>query len=56
MLLAGDPPRPFGQASPSLPLPLTVQLQSDIGQCWEASFDRPGVKKNAGEDFDAKSE
>ncbi len=48
--------RPFGLPAPSLPLPLTVQLQSENGQCWQASYQRAGVKKNAGEKFDAKSE
>jgi cysteine-rich repeat protein len=48
--------RPFGLPTPSLPLPLTVQLQSENGQCWEASYQRSGVKKNAGETFDGKAE
>jgi hypothetical protein len=47
--------RPFGLPAPPLPLPLTVQLQSENGNCWEASYALSGVKKNAGEDFEAKS-
>jgi hypothetical protein len=43
--------RPFGVPTPPLPLPLTVQLQSTNGQCWESSYSRTGLKKNTNETF-----
>ena len=43
--------RPFGVPTPPLSLPLTVQLQSTNGQCWESSYSRTGVKKNTNETF-----
>jgi hypothetical protein len=48
--------RPFGLPAPPLPLPLTVQLQSENGQCWEANYSAAGVKKNEGEKFDARAD
>ena len=48
--------RPFGLPALPPPLPLTVQLQSENGNCWEASYAQSGVKKNTDEEFDAKSE
>ena len=47
---------PFGMPSPPLPLPFTVQLQSDNGQCWEATYSAAGVKKNVGETFNGKAD
>src|SRR5262249_31445417 len=38
--------RPFGLTAPPFPLPLTAQLQSTNGQCWEADFSSTGLKKN----------
>ena len=48
--------RPF--ALPDLPLsvPLTAQLQSANGQCWEATFSRPGLSRNDGQNFKANSD
>jgi hypothetical protein len=48
--------RPFGLPTPSLPVPLTAQLQSKSGQCWEASYARGGLKQNDGELFDGVAE
>jgi hypothetical protein len=45
--------RPFGVPTPPLSSPLTVQLQSHNGQCWESNFSRTGVKKNTNETFTA---
>lgn len=39
-----------------LPLPLTAQLQSENGQCWQASFSTAGVSKNDSVQFKAKSD
>ncbi len=43
---------------PPLPtaLPVEVQLHSDSGICWSASFSGVGVRKNEGESFKAKSD
>jgi hypothetical protein len=48
--------RPF--ALPHLPLsvPLTAQLQSGNGQCCEATFSRPGLSRNDGQNFKANSD
>lgn len=42
---------------PSLPLqlPVTAQLQSSTGTCWEASFDATGVIKNTPEQFKGRA-
>jgi hypothetical protein len=48
--------RPFGVPRPPLSVPLTVQLQSDNGQCWEAGFARGGLRSNNNETFSAASE
>ena len=38
----------------SLALPLTAQLQSENGQCWEGTFSTPTVNTSA--QFKAKSD
>jgi hypothetical protein len=39
-----------------LSLPLTTQLQSGNGACWEARFSSTGVKLNTTTSFKAKSD
>src|SRR5262245_20118634 len=41
---------------PPLSVPLTAQLQSANGQCWEATFSRPGLSRNDGQDFKGNSD
>jgi cysteine-rich repeat protein len=48
--------RPFELPQPPLSVPLTAQLQSANGQCWEATFSRPGLSKNDGQDFKGNSD
>ena len=48
--------RPFELPQPPLSVPLTAQLQSANGQCWEATFSRPGLAKNDGQDFKGNSD
>jgi hypothetical protein len=39
-----------------LNLPVTAQLQSENGQCWEATFSACGAKKNDATQFKGKSD
>jgi len=48
--------RAFGLPHPPLPLPFTVQLQSQSGRCWEADYSATGMKTNAGEVFVGKAD
>jgi cysteine-rich repeat protein len=48
--------RPFGLPHPPLSVPLTAQLQSANGQCWEASFSRPGLSRNDDQQFKGNSD
>ncbi len=48
--------RAFGLPTPPLPVPVAVQLQSASGQCWEATYQRSGLKRNDGETFDGFAE
>lgn len=47
-----------GTSLPALPLPLslpaTVQLQSENGKCWQATFDTPGLSRNDTAQFKGK--
>jgi len=46
----------LGLASPlDVELPVTVQLQSGNGECWEADYFPVGVKKNEADQFKAKA-
>jgi DNA-binding beta-propeller fold protein YncE len=40
----------------SFSLPLTTQLQSENGSCWEAAFQSSGVKQSTATDFKAKGQ
>jgi hypothetical protein len=48
--------RAFGLPHPPLPLPFTVQLQSQNGRCWEANYSAAGMKTNAGDVFVGKAD
>ena len=52
----GMPMQAFELPQPPLSVPLTAQLQSANGQCWEATFSRPGLDKNDGQDFKGNSD
>jgi hypothetical protein len=40
----------------TLAFPLRVQLQSEAGQCWEATYSAAGVSQNDGEHLKARSD
>jgi hypothetical protein len=48
--------RPLGLPTPPLEVPLTVQLQSENGRCWEAYYPRSGLRTNDVQTFDAVAE
>ena len=48
--------RPFEIPHPPLVVPLTAQLQSEHGQCWEARFSRPGLSRNDNQEFRARAD
>ncbi|HEV7735569.1 MAG TPA: hypothetical protein VGR62_25565 [Candidatus Binatia bacterium] len=45
-----------GLPAPPLMLPLTVQLQSGNGQCWEANYSAAGITKNTPLEFNGKAD
>ncbi len=47
---------PFGLPAPPLMLPLTVQLQSGNGNCWEANYSAAGLSKNTPLEFNGKAD
>jgi hypothetical protein len=48
--------RPFGIPQPPLDVPLTAQLQTANGACWEADFSSAGVDKNDTKQFSGKAD
>jgi hypothetical protein len=48
--------RPFGIPPLPLDVPLTVQLQSESGACWEANFSQAGLDKNDNQQFSGKAD
>ncbi len=46
----------FGLPAPPVMLPLTVQLQSAAGGCWEASYSAQGASKNTFLEFNGKAD
>ena len=48
--------RPFGMPQLPLDVPLTVQVQSETGACWEANFSQAGVDKNDDQQFSGKAD
>jgi cysteine-rich repeat protein len=46
----------FGLPAPPLMLPLTVQLQSATGKCWETDHSAAGVARNTPLEFNGKSD
>jgi hypothetical protein len=54
--LTEPPGRLFPLPHPPLSVPLTTQLQSADGQCWEATFSRPGLSRNDGQQFKGNSD
>src|SRR5262249_52129711 len=54
---AKGPTLPMSSLSPlNFALPLTVQLQSDGGRCWESAFPSTGVTLSTPTDFKAKGQ
>jgi len=48
--------RRFGLPSPPLDVPLTAQLQSQHGACWEARYSQSGLSKNNSSQFSGKAD
>jgi hypothetical protein len=46
----------FGLPAPPLMTPLTVQLQSANGKCWEANYSAAGLSKNTPLEFNGKAD